>query len=107
NFLRGNTPYERVCKAWPDDPDRFKYDPPHLTSGLTHLVRIGFAFGGSLLRWSDHSTVHDPRPTAIFRCLANAATDHGLPRMRNTTHLLYPKVYWDIGDKILIFLKGS
>ena len=32
--LRGITPYERVCKAWADDPDRFRYDPTHLTSGL-------------------------------------------------------------------------
>src|SRR6476620_9232001 len=32
--LRGITPYERVCKACADDPDRFRYDPTHLTSGL-------------------------------------------------------------------------
>jgi transposase InsO family protein len=32
--LRGITPYERVCKAWADEPDRFRYDPTHLTSGL-------------------------------------------------------------------------
>ena len=32
--LRGLTPYERICKAWADDPDRFRYDPTHLTSGL-------------------------------------------------------------------------
>jgi transposase InsO family protein len=34
--LRGITPYERVCKAWADDPDRFRYDPTHLTSGLNN-----------------------------------------------------------------------
>jgi transposase InsO family protein len=32
--LRGLTPYERICKAWADQPDRFRYDPTHLTSGL-------------------------------------------------------------------------
>jgi transposase InsO family protein len=32
--LRGLTPYERICKAWADEPDRFRYDPTHLTSGL-------------------------------------------------------------------------
>jgi transposase InsO family protein len=32
--LGGLTPYERVCKAWADEPDRFGYDPTHLTSGL-------------------------------------------------------------------------
>ncbi len=32
--LRGLTPYEAVCKAWADKPDRFRYDPTHLTSGL-------------------------------------------------------------------------
>jgi transposase-like protein len=31
--LRGLTPYERICKAWADEPERFKYDPTHLTSG--------------------------------------------------------------------------
>lgn len=31
--LRGLTPYERICKAWADEPGRFKYDPTHLTSG--------------------------------------------------------------------------
>jgi transposase InsO family protein len=34
--LRGLTPYERVCKAWADEPDRFRYDPTHLTSGLNN-----------------------------------------------------------------------
>jgi transposase InsO family protein len=24
---------ERICKAWADEPDRFRYDPTHLTSG--------------------------------------------------------------------------
>ena len=32
--LRGLTPYERICKAWADEPERFRYDPTHLTSGL-------------------------------------------------------------------------
>ncbi|MDI3469983.1 MAG: Mobile element protein [Pseudolabrys sp.] len=32
--LRGLTPYEAICKAWADQPDRFRYDPIHLTSGL-------------------------------------------------------------------------
>lgn len=31
--LRGLTPYQRICKAWADEPRRFKYDPTHLTSG--------------------------------------------------------------------------
>lgn len=31
--LRGLTPYEHICKAWADQPDRFRYDPTHLTSG--------------------------------------------------------------------------
>ncbi|CAA9489033.1 MAG: Mobile element protein [uncultured Sphingomonadaceae bacterium] len=32
--LRGLTPYEAICKAWADEPSRFRYDPTHLTSGL-------------------------------------------------------------------------
>ncbi len=32
--LRGLTPYGMICEAWADEPDRFKYDPVHLTSGL-------------------------------------------------------------------------
>jgi transposase InsO family protein len=32
--LRGPTPYEAICKAWGDKPDRFRYDPTHFTSGL-------------------------------------------------------------------------
>jgi hypothetical protein len=32
--LRGLTPYEAICKAWADTPDRFRLDPVHLTSGL-------------------------------------------------------------------------
>ena len=32
--LRGLTPYQAVCKAWNEDPDRFVADPAHLTSGL-------------------------------------------------------------------------
>lgn len=32
--LRGLTPYEAICKAWVDEPSRFRLDPVHLTSGL-------------------------------------------------------------------------
>jgi hypothetical protein len=32
--LNGLTPYEHICKAWADQPSRFRYDPLHLTSGL-------------------------------------------------------------------------
>lgn len=32
--LRGLTPYEAICRAWADEPDRFRRDPVHLTSGL-------------------------------------------------------------------------
>jgi transposase InsO family protein len=32
--LRGLTPYEQICNAWTDQPDRFRYDPAHLISGL-------------------------------------------------------------------------
>ncbi len=32
--LKGLTPYEHICKAWADQPTRFRYDPTHLTSGL-------------------------------------------------------------------------
>ncbi len=32
--LGGLTPYEHICKASTSEPDRFKYDPTHLTSGL-------------------------------------------------------------------------
>ena len=32
--LRGLTPYEHICKVWADQPERFRYDPTHLTSGL-------------------------------------------------------------------------
>src|SRR5258708_31588697 len=35
--LRGLTPYEHICKAWADQPRRFRYDPTHLTSGLNIL----------------------------------------------------------------------
>ena len=31
--LRGLTPYESVCKAWTEQPDRFRLDPSHLTPG--------------------------------------------------------------------------
>ena len=32
--LAGLTPYEAICKAWTLEPDRFRQDPNHLTSGL-------------------------------------------------------------------------
>ena len=32
--LAGLTPYEHICKAWTVEPERFRYDPAHLTSGL-------------------------------------------------------------------------
>ena len=32
--LRGLKPYEAICRAWSDDPDRFILKPTHLTSGL-------------------------------------------------------------------------
>lgn len=32
--LRGLTPYGAICKAWTDEPDRFRLDPVHLISGL-------------------------------------------------------------------------
>ena len=32
--LRGLTPYEAIYKAWADEPNRFRYDPTHLISGL-------------------------------------------------------------------------
>jgi Integrase core domain len=34
--LQGLTPYEAICKAWTDNPERFRYDPIHLTSGLNN-----------------------------------------------------------------------
>jgi transposase-like protein len=32
--LSGLTPYEAICKAWAETPERFTLDPVHLTSGL-------------------------------------------------------------------------
>jgi transposase InsO family protein len=32
--LRGLTPYEAICKAWVAEPQSFRFDPTHLTSGL-------------------------------------------------------------------------
>jgi transposase InsO family protein len=32
--LRGLTPYQAICKAWAETPDRFRLDPVHLTLGL-------------------------------------------------------------------------
>jgi transposase InsO family protein len=34
--LQGLTLFEAICKAWTDDPERFRYDPIHLTSGLNN-----------------------------------------------------------------------
>ncbi len=34
--LQGLTPYEAICKVWTDNPERFRYDPIHLTSGLNN-----------------------------------------------------------------------
>jgi hypothetical protein len=34
--LRGLAPYEYICKAWADQPSRFRYDPTHLTSRLNN-----------------------------------------------------------------------
>src|SRR6476659_5932729 len=34
--LRGLTPYQAICKAWADKPDRFRCDPTHFTSGLNN-----------------------------------------------------------------------
>lgn len=28
------SPYEAICTAWAHEPDRFRFDPIHLTSGL-------------------------------------------------------------------------
>jgi hypothetical protein len=32
--LRGLTPYEFICKAWADEPNRFILNPPHQMPGL-------------------------------------------------------------------------
>ena len=32
--LKGLTPYESICEAWTNEPDRFRLDPTHLTPGL-------------------------------------------------------------------------
>jgi hypothetical protein len=32
--LRGLTPYEHICNVWAGQPDRFRYDPTHLSSEL-------------------------------------------------------------------------
>jgi len=32
--LKGLTPFESICKAWTNKPDRFKHEPIQLTSGL-------------------------------------------------------------------------
>jgi hypothetical protein len=31
--LRGLTPYEFICQAWVDEPERFTRDPTHHTVG--------------------------------------------------------------------------
>jgi hypothetical protein len=35
-ILQGLTPYEAIRKVWTDHPERFRYDPIHLTSGLNN-----------------------------------------------------------------------
>ena len=32
--LRGLTPYEAVCQVWTKEPERFRLDPSHHTTGL-------------------------------------------------------------------------
>ena len=32
--LKRPTPYETICQQWQQQPDRFIYDPSHLTLGL-------------------------------------------------------------------------
>ena len=32
--LNGLTPFESICKAWTNEPNRFKHEPIQLTSGL-------------------------------------------------------------------------
>ena len=32
--LRGLTPYEAICRAWSQEPDRFIADPTHQPPGL-------------------------------------------------------------------------
>ena len=34
--LRGLTPYEAICKAWTDDPQRFTLNPLHQMPGLLY-----------------------------------------------------------------------
>src|SRR5215831_7483949 len=38
--LNGLTPFESVCKAWTKEPNRFKYDPVQLTSGLHSYTEL-------------------------------------------------------------------
>jgi hypothetical protein len=32
--LKGLTPYEYICQRWQQHPERFLFDPSHLTLGL-------------------------------------------------------------------------
>ncbi|TGQ49768.1 IS481 family transposase, partial [Mesorhizobium sp. M1C.F.Ca.ET.193.01.1.1] len=32
--LHGLTPYEAICAVWAKQPERFRLNPVHLTSGL-------------------------------------------------------------------------
>jgi hypothetical protein len=32
--LKGLTPYEFICKRWATEPERFRLDPLHQSSGL-------------------------------------------------------------------------
>jgi hypothetical protein len=43
--LRGLTPYEAICKAWAEEPDRFKLDPAHLNLGTKQLEVLRGAGG--------------------------------------------------------------
>ena len=37
--LKGLTPYEHICKVWPEQPKRFKLDPIHHMPGLNILYQ--------------------------------------------------------------------
>ena len=88
--LNGLTPFESVCKAWTKEPNRFKYDPVHLTSGLHtypppestsdladfyqrqgHAPR--FAGKGREIGPALRSDRTLPKPTCVARCLRSGA----------------------------------
>jgi hypothetical protein len=37
--LRGLTPYEAICRAWAEEPQRFTLNPLHQMPGLNNLAR--------------------------------------------------------------------